>query len=67
VIHDNSDRLINNLEQLAAFCFQKLAGLEARFIILCHRAQAAGIDCSDLCGPHPAAGSGAPQQLQLMD
>lgn len=67
MIPDNSDRLINNLEQLAAFCFQKLAGLEARFIILCHRAQAAGIDCSDLCSPHPTASSAADRPLQLLD
>jgi hypothetical protein len=35
-------------EELARFCFQKLANLESRFIILCHRAKALGIDCDDL-------------------
>jgi hypothetical protein len=36
------------IAELASFCFKKLTSLEARFIVLCHRAQAAGIDCSDL-------------------
>ncbi len=34
--------------ELAAFCFRKVASLEARFVILCQRAQAAGIECEDL-------------------
>jgi hypothetical protein len=34
--------------ELAAFCFRKMASLEGRFLILCQRAQAVGIDCSDL-------------------
>lgn len=36
------------IANLTSFCFRKLANLEARFIILCTRAEAAGIDCSDL-------------------
>ena len=39
------------LTELAEFCFKKLANLESRFMILCHRAEAAGIDCSDLHPP----------------
>lgn len=31
-----------------AFCVRRLASLEAKFIVLCHRAAAAGIDCKDL-------------------
>lgn len=34
--------------ELVEFCFKKVANLEARFIILCHRAQAAGIPCEDI-------------------
>jgi hypothetical protein len=41
------------MAELASFCVQKMASLEARFIRLCWRAQAAGIDCSDLWGEHP--------------
>lgn len=41
------------LAELASFCFRKLANLEARFIALCARAQAAGIDCADLQSPDP--------------
>lgn len=37
-----------DVTELAAFCFRKLASLEAKFIILCHRAEKLGIDCSDL-------------------
>jgi len=37
--------------EAAAFCMRKLAELEARFIILCHRAEQAGIDCTDLHPP----------------
>ncbi|MGQ0814101.1 MAG: hypothetical protein ACT4O1_06505 [Gemmatimonadota bacterium] len=36
------------ITELATFCFRKLANLEARFIALCARAEAAGIDCRDL-------------------
>lgn len=36
------------IAELATFCFHKLASLEARFITLCFRAQAVGVDCSDL-------------------
>ena len=36
------------ITELATFCFRKLAKLEARFVILCERVKAAGIDCSDL-------------------
>lgn len=36
--------------ELAEFCFRRMTSLEARFIILCTRAQAAGIECSDLHG-----------------
>ena len=34
--------------EMTAFCFRKLASLEAKFILLCHRAEKLGIDCSDL-------------------
>jgi hypothetical protein len=37
-----------DVTELAAFCFRKLASLEAKFIILCLRAEKLGIDCSDL-------------------
>jgi hypothetical protein len=37
------------IAELAGFCFHKLANLESRFIILCHRAKALGLDCDDLC------------------
>jgi hypothetical protein len=37
-----------DVTEMAAFCFRKLAALEAKFITLCHRAQKVGIDCSDL-------------------
>ena len=36
--------------ELAQFCFHKLASLEARFIILCHRAEALGIETEDIMG-----------------
>lgn len=36
--------------ELAQFCFKKVASLEARFVILCHRAQALGIDTEDIMG-----------------
>lgn len=45
----NRDHEIDNLEEIAAYCFRRLAALEARFIILCHRASAVGIECTDLC------------------
>lgn len=53
------------MAELASFCIHKLARLEARFIILCHRAQAAGIDCSDLWDLHGPGGGerGAPVRL----
>jgi hypothetical protein len=37
-------------DELAQFCFNKLANLEARFVILCHRAEALGIDTEDIKG-----------------
>lgn len=51
--------------EIATFCFHKLAALEARFILLCHRAQAAGIDCTDLYEERllVAAETGAPLQV----
>jgi hypothetical protein len=39
------------IAELATFCFRKIANLETRFIILCHRAESAGIDCADLRSP----------------
>ena len=36
--------------ELAQFCFRKVANLEARFIILCHRAEALGIETADIMG-----------------
>jgi hypothetical protein len=36
--------------ELAEFCFRKLAKLEARFVILCHRAEALGIQTDDIRG-----------------
>lgn len=38
------------IADLAQFCFRKLASLEARFIILCHRAEAVGIETDDIRG-----------------
>ena len=38
--------------ELAQFCFHKVASLEARFIILCHRAEALGIETADIMGGH---------------
>lgn len=46
--------------ELAQFCFGKLASLEARFVILCHRAEALGIETGDIIGvkvPDPKAPS----------
>ncbi len=42
------EELLRCYSELADFCFRKLMHLEARFVMLCHRAQAAGIDCEDL-------------------
>jgi hypothetical protein len=38
------------IADLAQFCFRKLASLEARFLILCHRAEALGIETNDIRG-----------------
>ncbi len=54
------------ISELASFCFRKLASLEARFIILCHRAEQAGIPCSDLHPPlveEQAPETMSPQQV----
>ena len=47
---ENRARWQPSAEDLAGYCFHKLASLEARFIALCYRAQSAGIDCRDLMG-----------------
>ena len=36
------------LGEVLSFYMHKLASVESRFIILCHRVQAMGIDCNDL-------------------
>ncbi|MGQ0561203.1 MAG: hypothetical protein ACT443_04940 [Gemmatimonadota bacterium] len=41
------------IAELASFCFRRLANLEARFSVLCQRAEALGIDCADLCSDDP--------------
>lgn len=46
--------------ELAQFCFGKLANLEARFVILCHRAQALGIDTDDIKGEKVVAAEAGP-------
>ena len=53
------------IAELATFCFQKVANLESRFIILCHRAKTVGIDCDDLCNGHVVAenSSTAPSRM----
>jgi hypothetical protein len=55
VFPENADLSDITMAELASFCIRKMASLEARFVILCHRAQAAGIDTADLCGKLPSA------------
>jgi hypothetical protein len=48
--HEIRELAAADVTEMAAFCFRKLAALEARFIALCHRAEKLGIECSDLMG-----------------
>ena len=49
--------------ELAEFCFRKLANLEARFVILCHRAEALGIETDDIRGFNVADAQPMPLQV----
>ena len=49
--HEKTIRVVLDPEDVATFCMNKLASLEASFTILCHRATKAGIECSDLHVP----------------
>jgi hypothetical protein len=49
---ESNDEVTASIKEFMAFYLRKLAGLEARFVVLCHRAQEIGIDCSDLCDGH---------------
>lgn len=53
------------IAELAGFCFHKLANLESRFIVLCHRAKAVGIDCDDLCNGFVISDNGSTEPLRM--
>jgi hypothetical protein len=55
------------LAELASFCFHKLANLESRFIILCHRAKVVGIDCDDLCNGYVVAEDNSTEPLRILN
>ncbi|MGQ0563241.1 MAG: hypothetical protein ACT443_15380 [Gemmatimonadota bacterium] len=55
------------ITELATFCFRKVANLEARFIVLCHRAQAAGIECLDLCEGYVATEQEPDEPLRVVN
>jgi hypothetical protein len=67
VSQDMSNPSELTIAELASFCIQKPAHLEARFIILCHRARAAGIECSDLWEQQLPRGSEDGPPLQLLN
>lgn len=52
--------------ELAQFCFGKLANLEARFVILCHRAEALGIETGDIMGGKAVAPK-APPSIRVVN
>lgn len=61
------ERFEQEIAELASFSINKLASLESRFIILCHRAKAAGIDCDDLCDGYVAVEPKTTEPLRIMN